>query len=148
MSAPVSTAASRKPLFCPKAHKKAGPNQPGQIFNVYLFCFLFDRLYTARQFGDYLTVWSTITFCQNKRMRIPSTKQLKESPRNHRGGIATASPVIPQTTPTKTAARPVNGINTWYFIGCRAKMVKYPPVATAMAYPTRTTYSTNGEFGR
>jgi len=49
---------------------------------------------------------------QNTRMRKPSTIQLKESPRNHRMGIFTISPVIPQTAPTNTAARAENGTNT------------------------------------
>ena len=81
-------------------------------------------------------------------MSTPSTKQLKESPRNHRGGIAAASPVIPQTTPKNIAARAVNGINTGYFIGCRAKMIKYTPVGAAVADTKRTTYTNSGESGR
>jgi hypothetical protein len=42
-------------------------------------------------------------------MRIPNTKQLEESPRNHKLGIFTANPVIAQTTPRATAAKPEKG---------------------------------------
>ena len=93
-------------------------------------------------------LWFAFAFCQNTRMRIPSTKQPKESPRNHRTGILTISPVIPQTTPRNTEAKPVNGISTGYFIGFRAKMIKYTPIIAAMAWQTWIIYSNSGASGK
>jgi hypothetical protein len=77
-------------------------------------------------------------------MRTPSTKQLKESPRNHLAGIPTASPVIPQTTPKSTEAIPENGINTPYFIGSSARIMKNTPIPTHMADVTRIAYVASG----
>ena len=88
------------------------------------------------------------TFCQNTRMRLPIAKQPKVSPRNHGGDIAAINPVTPQTTPKNIAARPVNGTNAGYFVGFRAKIIKYTPTGTYIADPTRIAYSTNGETGR
>ena len=78
---------------------------------------------------------------------MPNIKHPKESPRNHKPGITAISPFIPQTTPINIEAIPVNGINTGYFIGCSAKMIKYTPIATYVADATRSMYSTSGECG-
>ena len=86
-------------------------------------------------------------FCQNTKMRTPGTAQPKESPRNHKTGIPTTSPVTPQTTPKNTAARPENGTITPYFIGRRAKMTKNTPTATYVADTTRIAYNNSGESG-
>jgi hypothetical protein len=80
-------------------------------------------------------------------MRIPNIVQLKESPRNHRKGIPAVSPVIAQTTPKNTAARPENGTSTPYFIGSVARMTKNTPTPIYVAAPVRITYIINGEFG-
>jgi hypothetical protein len=46
------------------------------------------------------------------------------------------------------AASPVNGINTGYFIGRSAKIIKYTPIATYVEDPTRIAYSINAEDGK
>jgi hypothetical protein len=84
---------------------------------------------------------------QNTTIRTPNTKQLKESPKNHRMGIPTVSPVIAQTTPINTAAKPENGTITPYFIGFIARIMKNTPMPINVADTVRIAYIINGESG-
>jgi hypothetical protein len=77
-------------------------------------------------------------------MRMPNTKQLKESPRNHLTGIPTAGPVIPQTTPKSTEAMPENGTITPYFIGFSARIMKNTPIPTQIADVTLFAFVATG----
>ena len=42
----------------------------------------------------------------------------------------------------------LRSIKTGYFIGCRAKMIKYTPIIKDMADTIRTMYSSSGEYGK
>jgi hypothetical protein len=70
---------------------------------------------------------------------------VRASPRNHRLGIFTANPVIPQTTPKARAAQPENGTNIGYLAGFIARMAKNTPIPGKVANITRIVYPTSGE---